>query len=94
MPVAVAMDLAARLRARRWAGRVVEDVEELVLRIGDRRRRQLRAFGSGSEALEHVLERAVGDQLLRELVAAGPHLALDDAVLAEPVLADPVEPGE
>ena len=31
-------------------------------------------------------------QLLGELVAAGPHLALHDAVLGEPVLADPVEP--
>ena len=44
-----------------------------------------------SETFEHVLERALGDQLVGELVAAGPDLAAHDAVLGEAVLADPVE---
>ena len=52
-----------------------------------------RSFPTGrSESFENVLEGAVGDELLGELVAAGPHLALNDAVLGEPVLANPVEP--
>ena len=45
-----------------------------------------------SEPLEHVLEGAVGEQLLRELATAGPHLAPHDAISGEPVLADPIEP--
>ena len=45
-----------------------------------------------SEPLENPVEGAVGDELLGELVAPGSHLAADDAVVAEPVLADPIEP--
>ena len=85
VPVAVAMDVGARLGGAGRLAVLVENVERLVLRIGRRGR-------GPSESFEHVLERAVGDQLLGELVAARPHLALDDAVLGEPVLADPVEP--
>src|SRR3954451_138730 len=44
-----------------------------------------------SEPLEHVVERALGDELFGELVAPRPNLALHDSVGAEAVLADPVE---
>ena len=54
-----------------------------------------RSFPTGrSESFENVLEGAVGDELLGELVAAGPHLALNDAVLGEPVLATQSSRGE
>ena len=39
-----------------------------------------------------MLERALGDELVGELVPARAHLATDEAVVAEAVLADPVEP--
>src|SRR4051812_33489077 len=44
-----------------------------------------------SEPLEHVVERALGYELFGELVAPRPNLALHDSVVAEAVLADPVE---
>ena len=46
----------------------------------------------GSEPLQDAVERALSDELLGELVPARTHLAADDAVVAEAVLAHPVEP--
>jgi hypothetical protein len=40
-----------------------------------------------------VVERTLGDELVGQLVAAGAHLAPNEAVVTEAVLADPVEPG-
>jgi len=42
--------------------------------------------------IEHLLERTFRDELVGQLVPARSHLAAYEAVLAEPVLADPVEP--
>src|SRR5262249_27214801 len=87
VPVAVAVHVATPLRqAGRTAVRV-EHVEQLVLRVG-------RSNGSRprSETLENVLECALGEELLGELVTAGADLTPDHAVVAEPVLPHPVEP--
>ena len=85
VPVTVAVNVAPALGLTGGRAVRVEDGEQLVLRIGRSRRCR-------SESFEDVLEGAVGDELLGELVPARSHLALNDAVLGEPVLADPVEP--
>ncbi len=50
-----------------------------------------RSWNLRLEPLEHAVERTLGDELLGELVAPRSDLAADHAVVAEAVLADPVE---